>query len=397
MGIQALIDTQVLTVTGSTGDVMTVQADGSYLAEAPAGGGVGGSSGAVDNAVLRADGTGGATLQTSAFTIADLATASPNNTVNNVSMAATGGTTNVSVSIVPKGTGSFSLQVPDGTTAGGNARGAYAVDLQTVRSAAAEVASGYGSIVAGNQCKAPGSRAVAIGLFNTASGDFSFAANYASTASGTGSTAFGGSSCAGAQSITVGNLTTAAGAQSIGVGYQCFASGNQSQAFGYISAAAGQYSMAHGLGAGSNRLAMYSHSAGSFVANGDAQSARFVLRIKTTDATATPLMLDGATTRLTIPSGKIMFADILISGILSTGASACCYKRKVAIKNVGGTTTLVGTVETIGTDIEDNAACDVAITADDTNDALDISVTGIAAETWRWVAVVEGLEIAYGT
>ena len=84
MGIQALIDTQVLTVTGSTGDVMTVQADGSYLAETPAGGGVGGSTGAVDNAVLRADGTGGVTLQTSAFTIADLATASPNNTVNNV-------------------------------------------------------------------------------------------------------------------------------------------------------------------------------------------------------------------------------------------------------------------------------------------------------------------------
>jgi len=32
-----------------------------------------------------------------------------------------------------------------------------------------------------------------------------------------------------------------------------------------------------------------------------------------------------------------------------------------------------------------------------TNDALQINVTGIAAETWRWVAVVKGLEIAYGT
>jgi hypothetical protein len=58
------------------------------------------------------------------------------------------------------------------------------------------------------------------------------------------------------------------------------------------------------------------------------------MRIKTTDATATTLMLDGATTRLTIPSGKIMFADILISGIKSDGSAAACYKRKVAIKNV---------------------------------------------------------------
>ena len=47
MGIQALIDTQVLTVTGSTGDVMTVQADGSYLAETPAGASPGGSSGEI--------------------------------------------------------------------------------------------------------------------------------------------------------------------------------------------------------------------------------------------------------------------------------------------------------------------------------------------------------------
>jgi hypothetical protein len=93
----------------------------------------------------------------------------------------------------------------------------------------------------------------------------------------------------------------------------------------------------------------------------------------------------------------MMFADIWISGIKSDGSAAATYRRKVAIKNVAGTTSLIGSVETIGTDYEDNVLTDVAITADDTNDALQINVTGIAAETWRWVAVVEGLEIAYGT
>jgi hypothetical protein len=119
---------------------------------------------------------------------------------------------------------------------------------------------------------------------------------------------------------------------------------------------------------------------------------------KTTNATPTTMLIGfGYTnTQFTIPSGKIMFADILISGIKSDGSAAACYKRKVAIKNVAGTTALVGTVEAIGTDIEDNVLTDVAITADNTNDALDISVTGISGETWRWVAVVEGLEIAYG-
>jgi hypothetical protein len=72
-------------------------------------------------------------------------------------------------------------------------------------------------------------------------------------------------------------------------------------------------------------------------------------------------------------------------------------QAKSCIKNVGGTTTLVGTVETIGTDIEDNAACDVAITADDTNDALQISHRHRGRNMALGTAVVEGLEIAYGT
>ena len=373
MGIQALIDTQVLTVAGSTGDVMTVQADGSYLAETPAGGGVGGSTGAVDNAVLRADGTGGVTLQTSAFTIADLATASPNNTVNNVSMAPTGGTTNVSVSIVPKGTGAFSLAVPDGTATGGNVRGANAVDLQTDRSSATQVASG--------------TKSVAIGARNTA---------------GNSGVAIGNTVTAGNGGIAIGSaIVTAGGSNSIAIGSTALSAGNSSAiAIGTNCAASTYASMAVGRSSVSNRPSKYAMSWGRFFANGDMQFVRFILAQKTTSATPVTLAcrtVFSSTDRPTITSGSILFADILISGILSTGASACCYKRKVAIKNVGGTTTLVGTVETIGTDIEDNAACDVAITADDTNDALDISVTGIAAETWRWVAVVEGLEIGYGT
>jgi hypothetical protein len=68
--------------------------------------------------------------------------------------------------------------------------------------------------------------------------------------------------------------------------------------------------------------------------------------------------------------------------------------RQVGIKNVGGTTSLVGTVNTIGTD--EAAGTSIAITADDTNDALQINVTGVTSETWRWVAVVYGVELAYG-
>ena len=66
---------------GSDGDVLTVQADGSLAPETPAGGGIGGSTGSTDNAILRADGVLGATVQSSGVTIDDsgkiLTTANP--------------------------------------------------------------------------------------------------------------------------------------------------------------------------------------------------------------------------------------------------------------------------------------------------------------------------------
>lgn len=144
---------------------------------------------------------------------------------------------------------------------------------------------------------------------------------------------------------------------------------------------------------------MLSHGSGFFVAIGDSQSVEFVARNKTTNATPTTLFLDGttATDKLTIPSGKILSFIVHVIGIKSDGTAVAKYIREGTIKNVAGTVSLVGSIITLGTDHEDNADTDIAITADDTNDALQINVTGIASETWRWTAVVQGVEIAYGT
>ena len=71
MAITAILPNQVLAAGASDGDLLTVQADGSVAFETPAGGGIGGSTGSTDNAILRADGTGGSTLQESSVTIDD--------------------------------------------------------------------------------------------------------------------------------------------------------------------------------------------------------------------------------------------------------------------------------------------------------------------------------------
>lgn len=60
-------------LTATDGYVLTVQADGTLATEAAAAAGIGGSTGATDNALLRADGTGGSLAQNSGITVADAA------------------------------------------------------------------------------------------------------------------------------------------------------------------------------------------------------------------------------------------------------------------------------------------------------------------------------------
>lgn len=55
----------------AAGEVPVKQADGSWAPGAGGGGGIGGSTGSTDNALTRADGTGGATLQAASLTVSD--------------------------------------------------------------------------------------------------------------------------------------------------------------------------------------------------------------------------------------------------------------------------------------------------------------------------------------
>lgn len=130
---------------------------------------------------------------------------------------------------------------------------------------------------------------------------------------------------------------------------------------------------------------MFSHCSGTFsgTVTGDAQRARFVLRNKTTTNAAVELFLDGSATRLTIPSGKTIGGTIQLCGASSGGEEAVHYIRQFLIRNRGGTTGLIGSIQTVGTDIEATglSACAVTLTADDTNDSLKVEVEGPAALT----------------
>ncbi len=133
---------------------------------------------------------------------------------------------------------------------------------------------------------------------------------------------------------------------------------------------------------------------GSFATSGDAQRSLWVVRNSTSDATPTEVY-SHSTTRVTVPSDTSLAGTINIAGRTDGGVVVAHYVRKFSISNDGGTTALDGSVSTVGTDYEAAAGYDVAVTASDANDALIITVTGVAATDVRWVGSVDTVHISY--
>lgn len=100
-------------------------------------------------------------------------------------------------------------------------------------------------------------------------------------------------------------------------------------------------------------------------------------------------------TYLGIPSGKVMAMTMNISGVKSDGTAVAHYVRQYAVKNVAGTSSQVYAPVTIGSD--NPSGTSIALSVNDSDDTIRILVTGIASETWRWVATVDAVEIVYGT
>jgi hypothetical protein len=117
-------------------------------------------------------------------------------------LSALGTDTNIPLVLQPKGTGALQAQQTTSTDVGGNARGANAVDFQTARTSASQVASAQFSVVSG------GYRNTANGYNSTVSGGDLNSSSSTYTFIGGG----GGNSANQSHSVIVGgNVNTAAG------------------------------------------------------------------------------------------------------------------------------------------------------------------------------------------
>jgi len=318
-------------------------------------------------------------------------TSAPNASVPVVQLLATNAATDVDIALTPKGAGALIWEIPDNTTTGGNKRGTGALDLQSgTRSNANQVASGIESaLVGGSSGRASGTRAVVIGgNTNNATGDDAgIFAGGSNTASQTQAAILGGSAgtASGISAVVLGGTTNTASA-------------TDSLAHGTQSTADAAYSRSAGFGGRTRGVIGADAWGGGFFNNeGDYQRRQFVLRQRTTDATATALTTNGsaaaATNQVNIPSGAACFiTGHAIVTQPATGDTAT-WTFNACANNIGGTTALVGAATvTAGPASAGAATWTLGITADDTNDAFRFTGTGEAAHTLAWVVYVVSAE-----
>jgi len=278
------------------------------------------------------------------------------------------GGTNTPLVLQPLGTGALQAQKTDSTATGGNARGANAVDWQTLRSTAAQVASGATSNVLGGQNN---------------------------TASNNNSTVVGGTtnSVGGNGGVAGGNFNTASGTTSVAFGNQNLSNAN------YSTIAGGQYGTSRSIIGYAVFPACNSPIAASA---GVSQGALLVLAVATTDATATVLRSNtsaaSATNQVALPvNSAYFFKGEIIAGVTAAGnTKGWSIEGVIKRATTAASTALVGT-PTVTSLYGDAGAStwSVAVTADTTNATLAITVTGQASTTIRWVAQIRTTEMTY--
>lgn len=306
----------------------------------------------------------------------------------------------------PVSSGSFSLAMGGLNGVPSVASATYSMAIYG--SAASSNSSAIGLNSAGDRATtATGSGAMALGG-SYASGTDSFAAAVASNSSAYGARA--------QNTVAIGLQASAPGSQSVAIGSYTLASAidsialREGQAFGYgaiaIGAnyaarptASGAYSIALGadsLAAQAGKIAL---SGGYSFGSGTVQTAFFILRRATTDATATVLTTTaaapGTTNQVVLPNDSTyVFRGQLVARNTGNDAESKAWEFKGAIRRgtTAATTALIGT-PSIDLIASDGSAWAFTLTADTTNGGLAITVTGEAAKTIRWVCTVQTTEV----
>jgi len=328
-------------------------------------------------------------------------TASPNNLVNASRLLVDVPTTNGDLVIQPKGTGAIIANLPDGTIVGGNKRGFQVVDLQMGRNSPSQVAWAQYSVIIGgdrntiganafhaitggvsNNIPSTGQNAIALGMANTAGaqGTIVIGSNNTIDINSQWSVILGGNGSSPVNTITDSVSSVIIGSQN-----------NVSSA---------QHALVTGHRATATRFGQYSRSVNQFAAQGDCQMEQMIVQRQTTDATPTELTCSGinplnASYRISIATDTTYtFHGIVTARRTDVDGETAGWEIKGVIRNDAGTTAAVGTFTVTQLGANAGNTWTLAVTADNTNDALVLTGTGESGKTIRWGATITLMKVS---
>jgi len=339
----------------------------------------------------------------------------------------------------------------DGTAIGGGG-GALELYAENPSSPTAPSATGTNAVAIAFNARAPASDAVAIGENAYAQGAESFSIGTQTDAIGTRAGAFGYNALAqgnysmafgnagafgtesfaaaivnntntygasGANSIAIGQTSKATSDGSVAIGKSCISDGGRTVALGHSSTASGFYSFAvgalsealetgcvtTGVRGRSNVQGKRVHSSSTFSAQiGNCQTGELVLGKETTDATPAQLTsipgnAASATNSITLPNNSCYgFTGTVIAreNSAQTNDFAVWEVKGGAVRGANAASTTLGSYN-INKISESTGAANwsIALSADATNGAVAITVTGEASHSIRWVATVNTTEVTY--
>lgn len=156
------------------------------------------------------------------------------------------------------------------------------------------------------------------------------------------------------------------------------------------TAANGYYQFITGIDASGNMGGARTHSSGKFSAKGDAQTSYALFGCQTTNATQTTMRTMNDFENLSpkvAPNQSVLFKIDIVARRTSTQTESAAYEIIGCIKNDAGTTALQGTI-TKNVIAEADSNWDVTAVANNTDDTLDIKVTGAAGKNINWLGKV---------
>jgi len=319
---------------------------------------------------------------------------------------------NASSAVTPSATGTNAVALGSGAVASG----VFAFAFGSSGSNAA-IASGSQSISMGSYSRAYGSTSIgigysaeastsggvalgqnsrsagnyAVGLTNSyASGSNSFAAAIGNNSSSYGATHTGAIALGSSAKAAQGYATALGGANNTSSGSMSVAIG------GEVNTAAGEASYAYGKRAKATEIGKYAYGHQLSGTVGATQGGMMILAAATTDATATVLRSNNnaasALNQIVAASDTAITFDGTITAMQNGAQAYASWRIEGLLVNDGGTTTLANSATTV---ISNGSSWGMALSADNTNNALAITCTGEASHNIRWVANIRTTEVTY--